>query len=325
MLTDFVVQLFDDQPRRETAVYMLLNGKKTLSVLFAALQHGQLQWLQLYPTLAREDFQAAVAQLIQAGALRQADKGLVLADPAAQARAAVKVPLPVHYQPWMGLAGFEQRFLLAVQAVSEASYHEARYRPAVRDWGVQQAIRRWYRQAARADFPGELTAAFAALPAPAADRLASRLIGHDFVGSAQPLDLAGQLQKLDDLAQLVTLIAAHPEWPALTSLWGGRVQLLSPSNYRACQLIEQGQTRAQVASQLRLKASTVNEHLLAATIFGWQPPVAALYSPALLAAFAGVNGQEQDYQKLLAALPGAEFFHVRLFQILNLQGRWPHA
>ncbi|WP_054661807.1 hypothetical protein [Lacticaseibacillus camelliae] len=98
MLTDFVVQLFDEQPRRETAAYMLLNGKKTLSVLFAALQHGQLQWLQLYPTLGRADFQAAVKQLVNAHALTHTETGLVLTDPAAKMQAAARVPLPTHYQ-----------------------------------------------------------------------------------------------------------------------------------------------------------------------------------------------------------------------------------
>lgn len=325
MLTDLVVQLFDDRPRRETAVYMLLNGKKTLSVLFAALQHDQLQWLQLYPTLAREDFQAAVAELVKAGTLQQSGAELTLADPAAKTAAAKRLPLPVHYQPWMGLAGFEQRLLLGVQAVSEASFHENQYRPAVRDWATQQAVRRWYQTSNAAALPQELTAAFTALPQASADRLASRLIGHDFVGSAQPAGLFGMLQTLDDLGQLVMLIAAHPEWPAVNQLWGGKVKLLSPSNYRACQLIEAGQTREQVSKQLRLKPSTVNEHLLGATIFGWLPPVKALYSPALLAAFAQVPPLEQDYQKLLAAVPEAEFFHVRLFQILNLQGRWPRG
>ena len=325
MLTDFVVQLFDDQPRRETAVYMLLNGKKTLSVLFAALQHGQLQWLQLYPTLARKDFQAAIKQLVASGALTSTATGLVLVDPQAKAAAAKRVELPTHFEPWMGVREFELRLLLGVQAVSEAPYHNSHYQPAVRDWAVQQYVRRWYGQARHTDFAGELTVAFALMPAASANRLAKHLIGHDFVGGAQAEDLAGEFRHLDDLAQLVALIAAHPDWPALQSLWGGRVALLSPSNYRACQLIDAGQTREQVGLSLHLKPSTVNEHLLAAAIFGWQPPIKALYPPALLQAFAAVNPHEQDYQKLLAALPDAEFFHVRLFQILNLQGRWPRG
>lgn len=325
MLTDFVVQLFDEQPRRETAAYMLLNGKKTLSVLFAALQHGQLQWLQLYPTLGRADFQAAVKQLVNAHALTNTGTGLVLTHPAAKMQAAGRVPLPTHYQPWMGVREFEQRLLLAVQAVSEAAYHNNQYQPAVRDWGVQQFVRRWYAQNRQGKFAAELTAAFALLPSAAANRLAARLIGHEFVGGAQAEDLAGAFLHLDDLARLVGLIAEHADWPALQSLWGGRVALLSASNYRACQLVDAGRTREQVGAQLHLKPSTVNEHLLAATIFGWQPPVERLYSPALRQAFAQVDPHELDYQKLLAAIPGAEFFHVRLFQILNLQGRWPRG
>ncbi|EGF34464.1 hypothetical protein AAULR_10655 [Lacticaseibacillus rhamnosus MTCC 5462] len=36
--------------------------------------------------------------------------------------------------------------LLAIQVLSEASYHSQAYRPISTDWANQQAVKRWYRQ-----------------------------------------------------------------------------------------------------------------------------------------------------------------------------------
>ncbi|WP_461224076.1 YpbB family protein [Lacticaseibacillus suihuaensis] len=327
MLDALIIQFFSATPRRPTAVYLLLIGKKTISVLFAALQHDQLQWLQLYPTLARTDFQAAVARLVAQGALQKTDSGLVLAQPAVQQAAQRELPLPAHYRADWDLEGFGRRLVLAVQAVSEARFGNRRYRPAADDWATQQAVRRWF-QDRHGDWSGvigELTAAFAALPQATADRLASHLIGHGFVGGATAVGLQASLEWCEALGQLAAAIAAHAEWPALQALWGGSHSLLSASNQAACDLAAAGVARPEIQARLRLRESTVNEHLLGATILGWRPP-SSLFEPALAAAFdALAQPHEQDYRRLLAAVAGADFFHVRMFQILQLQGRWPHA
>ncbi|WP_338216074.1 hypothetical protein [Lacticaseibacillus salsurivasis] len=321
MLEDFMIQFFSDQPRRGPAVYLLLTGKKTLSILFSALQHHQLQWLQLYPTLARTDFQAALNTLIAQKRLVETDAGLVLG--ADSLDSANKVPLPEAYQPWMGLAEFERRLLLAVQVVSEASFDNRRYRPAVAEWATQQAVRDWLKHVESANFVSELTAAFTTLPTPVADRLAQRLVGHDFVGAAQVGSLTASLEATNDLALLVAAIAQQ-KWPALWTLWGGPTPLLPPNAKLVCDRFARGESRQQIAQQMRLRPSTVNEHLLEATILGWQPPVGQVYPAAVKAALTAYQGQQLDYQALLDAVPGSEFFQVRLFQILDLQGRWPH-
>lgn len=329
MLTELLLQFFDDQPRRKASIYSLLTGKKTISTLYAAMLHHQLQWLQFYPTLAREDFQAALAKLLAQEKIHQTSLGLVLADPAAKAKAAEDLPLPTAFRPNFDLAQFAPKFYLAVQVVSEALAGERRYRPITSDWQTQQAIRRWYHRVAGdpAQVAAELTAAFTTLPQETGDLLASRLVGHDYVGQAHGGDLAAQLQETEALATLVTAIASHPEWQQLNALWGGLKPLLSPSNYRAVQLLQNGLNPQQIAQQLRLKDSTVNEHILGAAIWGAKIPVAQLYDRALLAAFSAVQDPFYgDYQQLLEQVPISDFFHSRLYQILKFQERWPqHA
>ncbi|WP_125703286.1 hypothetical protein [Lacticaseibacillus daqingensis] len=325
MLDDLVIQFFSLHPRREVAVYLLLTGKKTLSTLYSALQHNQLQWLQLLPDLGRDEYQAAVARLVAQRAVARQASGIVLTDPARQAEARQRVPLPQAFRAEWGASAFDQRLSLAVQVLSEAQFKNRRYQPVTNDWHTQQRVRQWTRHVNAKAVVAELTAAFAALPTAQADRLARRFVAHGFVGDARADGLAAHLADLDAVSALIAQLVAHPEWAQLNALWGGPVALFSPSSYQAVALADQGVARAAIAAQLRLKPSTVNEHLLAATIMGWQPPIAQLIPAPVRAALAGQSDpHEQDYQKLLAAVPTSDFFAVRLFQILMLQGRWPN-
>lgn len=325
MLSDLLIQLFDDQPRRPTSLYLLLNGKKTLSILYAAMQHDQLQWLQLYPTLSRDDYQAAIAKLHAQHALKSTPVGDLLADPAAQRAAALRVPLPHHYQPALGVHDFWLLFQLAVQVLSEASYHERRYRPVSQDWAQQRRIRQWWGQQDAAAAVSALHACFEKLPATVGDDLAQQLVGHDFVGGAEPATLAEALARIDAVAALIEQIAAQGSASPWYQLWGGPRPLGTPSQYDAVRLAQQGLDRPAIAARLRLRPSTVNEHLLIAAIQGADLPLAQLYPQALRQAFSQLAQPQADYHDLLDAVAGSDFFQVRLFQILAFQGRWPRG
>ena len=314
MLDDFLLQFFDDQPRRATSLYLLLTGKKTLSVLFAALEHQQLQWLHLYPTLSRPDFQAAIDRLQAAHHLEKTDSGLVLGDVSVQLK-----KLPTAYQPWMGLHAFSPKFHLAVQMLSEASFHNARYRPVTQDWAIQQQLRQWWQHLDRQTAISELKALLEALGDEAAANILSTMIGHDFVGAGQVDDIS----QIQALAQLIAQLDAGlaPSWQIL---WGGRKPLGTKTQYAALQMIQQGATREQVSQRLHLKPSTINEHLLGAAIFGADLPLAQLYPVAMVAQLNQADAH-LNYQPLLEQIPDSNFFQIRLFQILSLQGRWPHG
>ena len=314
VLADFLLQFFDDQPRRATSLYLLLTGKKTLSVLFAALEHQQLQWLHLYPTLSRPDFQAAIARLQAAHHLEKTDLGMILGGPKAQ-----PANLPTAYQPWMGVHTFSPKFHLAVQMLSEASFHNARYRPVTQDWAIQQQLRQWWQHIDRQTAISELKTLLEVIGDESATVLLSTMIGHDFVGAGQVDDIS-QIQALAQLiAQLDAGLASS--WQAL---WGGRKALGTKTQYAALQMIQQGATREQVSQRLRLKPSTINEHLLTAAIFGADLPLARLY-PATMLTQLNQADAHLNYQPLLEQVPDSDFFQIRLFQILCLQGRWPHG
>ncbi len=315
MLDDFLFQFFDEKPRRATSLYLLLTGKKTLSVLFAALEHQQLQWLHLYPTLLRPDFQAAIARLLNAHHLEKTETGLKRVEPIA----AQTSSLPTAYQPWMGVHTFTPKFQLAVQMLSEASFHNARYRPVTQDWAIQQQLRQWWQKIDRQTTIAELKTLLDAIGDEAAINLLNTMIGHDFVGAGNVTEIA----QIQALAQLITQLDAGiaPSWHML---WGGRKPLGTKTQYVALQMIQQGATAELVSQRLHLKPSTINEHLLGAAIFGADLPLARLYPQAMIKTLAQADAR-LNYQQLLDQIPNSDFFQIRLFQILSLQGRWPHG
>jgi len=295
----------------------LLTNKKTISNLYAALQHQQLSRLHLYPTLSRENFQASIQRLKQAQLIAVTDEGAII-TPAGRKQQQADF-LPQDYRPWMNLVQFEPRLYLGVQVLSEASFANRKYQPVITDYATQQQVKQWYRQVGRRSGIAELTAAFAMLAPDVANRLASLFIGHDFAGTAVIQHLADQMRHLDDLSQLVSLIDQHAEWPALQQLWGGRLPLISPSAARSLDGLNRGLTIPQIASATRLRPSTVMEHIQLAALFGANIPVDQLYTPAEQAALVPLQGE--NHQTIIDAT-GLDFFHVRLFQILAVQQRW---
>lgn len=324
MLPDLVIQFFNTQPRRERSVFGLLTGKQTISILYAALSHHQLQWLHLYPGLSKEAFLAAVTRLKAQKYLAATETGLVLTEAGQkrQIQAAQMVSLPGHYQPWMRVDKFAPRFFLAVQVLSEASYHSQAYRPISTDWATQQAVKRWYRKTPIKTAVTELTDLFERLPESLADELAANLVGHEYAGQHRPATLQAHFANVNALAAVVREIAAAKnQWYAL---WGGPQDLVTRPAQATLKQVWSDVDLATVAAQSHRKMSTVKEHLLLAAIMGQDVPITKLIPPAVHHALDQAT-QWQDHQALLATIPDSEFFQIRLFQIFKMQGRWPRA
>ncbi|KRM72597.1 helix-turn-helix domain-containing protein [Lacticaseibacillus brantae] len=316
-MDDLVLNFFDDLPWRPLSLWGLLTNKKTISNLYAALQHHQLSRLQLYPTLSRENFQATIQQLEHSGLIEVADAGAIRTSAGKKRQQAHF--LPSHYQPWMNLFQFEPRLYLGVQVLSEASYANRKYQPVIGDYATQQQVKQWYRRLGSQSGITELTAVFSMLEPAVANRLASLFIGHDFAGTAVLQTVPDQMTHIDDLSQLVALIDQHPEWQALQQLWGGRLPLISLSAARSLAGLNQGLSIPQIAHNSRLRPSTVMEHIQLAALFGANIPVEQLYTAAEQATLTPLQGH--NHQTIIEST-GLDFFHVRLFQILAVQQRW---
>jgi uncharacterized protein YpbB len=324
LLTDFVIQFFSEQPRRERAVFGLLTGKQTISILYAALIHQQLQWLHLYPSLSKEAFSAAITTLKVQRMLRETETGLILTEKGQHLKqaAVTQLPLPTHYQPWMNLPVFAPRFFLGVQVLSEASYANRAYQPISVNWATQQVVKQWYQQVDHRAAVTTLSSLFQGLPTELADTLAANMIGHDYAGQLMPATLQAHFERLDALAALVQQLAnTRSMW---TALWGGPRDFVSRPAQQTLAQARAGMALPTIAHRSHRKQSTINEHLLLAAIMGETLPIEHLVPLKIHRALNRVT-QIYDHQALLAAIPGSTFFQIRLFQILSFQGRWPRV
>lgn len=317
-----LLQLLDDQPQRPLGLWGILTGRKTASIMFAGLEHSQLQYFGLLPDLTKPEYLAAVRRLQQDRLLNQAEQK-VWRSAAGRARCADMAALQnalKAYAPSFGVTQFDPRFFLAVQVVSEASYQQRRYAPISADWQVQQYVRRWYRTVFSAlnGAISELHALFSQLDPQVADYLAALMVGHDYVGSGVSQD--SYLYRELALSALLRVLEERPA-SAWTQLWGGRVDLIPAAAAQTCAEFVQGATVAQLVKKKNRRLSTITEHLQIAAILGTPLPLDRFLSAEQQATLEAAWAQGQrSYQDLLAALPGAEFLQVRMFQIEKYRG-----
>ncbi|WP_156321811.1 helix-turn-helix domain-containing protein [Lacticaseibacillus thailandensis] len=313
------------------SVLSLLTGKKTISTLYAALVSNQLQWLNLMPTLRRDDFLRSVARLQAAGWLRAVgpDVEITVTGARQQVASAHHHPLPSHYDFRLNVTEFADRLFLAVQVVSEASFDNNTYVPVSSEWSVQRAIKRWYRQYGH-DYQAvvtELTDAFAAMAPAQADFLAARLVGHDFAGSAELTSDEWGWQLLDAVGTLIHVLHRQPDhFPLLTALWGGPINPLPALGQKSLELVNQGLDIPTVARRLRRKDSTINEHIQAAAIWGLPVNTHVLLPEALAQQLVSAwAGGAHDYRQLQALVPDASFLQVRLAQVACVRREQGHG
>ena len=310
------------QPQRALSLYGVLSGRQTASTVFSGMEQGNLRLYGVTPRLSRGDFENEVAALVRAGLIAQQKAGLCLTDAGAATRsadtafaAALKT-----FRPDYGVQAFLPQFYLAVQTLSELSYGNHRYRPAIADLHVQARVRWWYGQLGQTApaAVAELTTLFTALSQQTADTLAGQLLAHGYSGNpeASTNELAIELAGCALLAQMSP--TQSPHW---YQLWGGRQPLLSQPMQQTVSEFNAGASIEQIAQRRRLRVSTVNEHLQVAAIFGVPLTFSRFYpaaaKPQLLATW---KAGQHSYRELLDVLPDLEFMQVRMFQIEQLRG-----
>lgn len=311
------------QPQRALSLYGVLNGRQTASTVFSGMEQGNLRLYGVAPRLSRSGFESEVAALVRAGYVAEQKAGLSLTTAGAAVRhadtdfaAALKT-----YRPDYGVQEFLPQLYLAVQTLSELSYGNHRYRPAIADLHVQARVRWWYGQLGQntAAAVHELTTLFAALDQPTADTLAGQFLAHGYSGNPEATtnELAIQLAGCALLAKM-----SRADSPLWYQLWGGRQSLLTLPMQQTVNEFNAGASIEQIAQRRRLRVSTVSEHLQVAAIFGAPLTFSRFYpaaeKPQLLATW---TAGHQSYRELLDALPDLEFMQVRMFQIEQLRGK----
>lgn len=325
------------QPRRLRVIENILLGKRSVSTLYWGMRYQLLDWLGYDKTVTREQMNQAVATLVTNhlitvnelaatvtadGEQRLADLRLSRYQPQALAvRLTVDVPI------------FWQRFMLAVQVVSEASYQNNHYYPLQVNWAVKQFVKTWYRDYKASTLPAMLNQFLGqyliTLTEEEATLFANLLVGHQMPGktrqqieqqTGRPVEQL-QLMQIDLTCRLVQQIQMT-DVPALHSLLAGlNTQPVSDSAIETVTAFSKGESLDQIAKRRRLKTSTVREHMLETAIF---LPVdqfnyqRVLSDEQLATLDERMNGQPIDsWQFDQVGDLGLEFWQFRLYEILR--------
>ena len=339
-VADYLLALFSTEPRRIRVIEGTLQGKRTITNLFWAQNYGILSYLGADRHLSRQGYDQWLMVQAQTGNLILNEQTAQLTERGLEAQAAWQAK---HYQPkfgqWTWIANWQRladRFLLAVQLVSEFAYHNRRYSPLDLPWHEKQAVRNWFLHHDRqivSQVQTELKTVLtqlAAVDERLSNLFAYRLIGHEVIGwSATEAcrQLGVQASDLFWMERDAWLFFAHYltqtsgvltdlAWPLLATT------PLSSSSQQTLTAFLGGHSIEEISHARRLKVGTIREHILQAVILlPGQLPLAQLLPPKVEAEL------RQRYQGPVVRWqftphstdPGQEFFYFRLFQVKVMQ------
>ncbi|MFC6181942.1 helix-turn-helix domain-containing protein [Lactiplantibacillus daowaiensis] len=342
MFADYLLLLFATEPRRAKAIYNVCRGRRTVSTLFAGLTYQQLAWLDSWHGVPLAKFEAAAQTLIAAGWLQAPTDGylaLTAAGQAQQAELQQRLYQPVAWQQFRqaDVRRFTALSQLALQVVSEYSHQTKRYYPVTTDPGVQATVKRWFRQWRKpmivTQVVTELHAFLATLAPTQATIFMNSVTGYDFPGQTDqqlatafkrtPVEIL--VMRKDLSCQLVAWLRQQPTGP-LAALVKPLVKAnpVSTSAWQTYQAFQQTADLSQIATQRRLKLSTVREHLLETAILTPGFPFETILTPELLAPLTAVFGESASvatwrFEQVQSVAPTLDFFCFRLYQIMRCQ------
>ncbi|MCR5524335.1 MAG: helix-turn-helix domain-containing protein [Lactobacillus sp.] len=338
-MNNFLLNFFDEhQPRRIRVIENTLKSRRTVSTLFWAKQYGILNWTGADRSLERKQVENAIEELIKANLIQRDLDGQVLLTTLGvlrQEELAGEQYQP-HFYDWYWLANtqrIEQRLLLAIQVVSELSYHNRYYAPIVNEYREQQIVKQWllsWRGNIISDLIQELELFGDSLES-ADERLAKyffySLIGHGITGKndmqlSEQLELPGyQLPIIKQDALLAIAAFANSYHGVLNCLLTDLLAKspLSQSANQTLLLYQQGISISQIAQKRKIKTNTVREHLLEAAIvypesIDWDRALPVSVRNQLAEHY---QGKIEDWQFDPEIVPGgpAAFYHFRLYQL----------
>lgn len=337
-MDQYLLLMLTNQPRRFRVIENIVRNKRTQANLFWVLNYHLLNWLGSDLHLTQPDFNEWLVRQQQQGRLAvDGDYAWLTAKGAELKRPLSEKLYQPHNGQWSWLINsfrFADRFLLAVQAASEAAHHHRHYVPLSISTTEMATVRNWLvhlpRLTAVEEELQELGQYLANQDQRLAELFAHRLLGYQTVGwtsfqAQQKLGLSAeeiQVLNWDVWLGVASQLKRHPQ-TSLGRLMGDLIAAtpISNSAYQTLQDFQRGRTIQQIAQQRRLKISTVREHLLEAAIIvpqmlDWQRLLPAQLEQQI----------RQHYREPVAEWqferhgsdPAKDFFTFRLCQIKEL-------
>ncbi|MGQ2282215.1 helix-turn-helix domain-containing protein [Apilactobacillus kunkeei] len=330
--------LSSTQPRRIKLIQNLLNGKRTVSTLFWAMRYGILQYSAILKTYDLNSINGAIKNLISNGFVKQVDEyQYQLTTRGQNQKDSLKESFYIlqntSYQYDYNVNDFKSRILLAIQSVSEYSYQNKNYYPVKTDMKSAIIVKRWFVQN-KSEIVNQLetylTQYLSQVDEKKANIIAQQMIGHDVYGMTN-----GQLANIMGVSNVEAFFMEYDGWvDFINYIINDNDQLLLPlvhdvrtlkMNHHAIQTYKQfvnGNTLNQIANNLKVKLSTIREHLLEMAI--WLPENKFPYSKIVNIEDEKTLRQTFDNQSIdnwqfskISERTDINFFEFRIYQILR--------
>lgn len=334
MLSKEVVLFFFDeqQPRRQKNIYNVLRGVSTVSNLFWAQQYNLLDFWHYYPHLELNEYSQIICEAVKTGDLLEADDNKLIRGANLKI---VSSNIEHGLQAYFDFDKLIQLIELAVQVVSELSFHNKFYSPSIDDMELLWQIKTWLHRVKTKDntsefitkFRSELTVIGTTLPEKNSVLLFNQFIGHNHVGLTieqlgKALDIASfeiEFIVRETFLELINIVK-NKKLPLLSEL----IELvknssrLTNSALISWNLFKNGTEISKIASLRRIKENTVREHLMMAAILEPDFPFEKFIDLNLFLDKFDLNSKTPDewtYQVVLQKDSSVSFFSFRLAQI----------
>lgn len=333
-----ILLLSSTQPRRIKLIQNLLNGKRTVSTLFWAMRYGLLQYSAIFKTYNLNYINDAIKNLISDGLAKQVDENQYqLTTKGQNKKDSLKESFYIlqntSYQYDYDVNEFKSRILLAIQSVSEYSYQNKNYYPVKTNMKSSMIVKRWFIQN-KAEIVNRLeeylTKYLLQVDEQSADIIAQQMIGHGVFGMTN-----GQMADSMDISNVEAFFMEYDGWvdfinyiinndDKLLFTLVSDVKTLK-MNHHAIQTYKQfisGNTFSQISNNLKVKISTVREHLLEMAI--WLPETKFPYDKIITSEKAKIlskvfNNPSIDSWQFhrINESSNIDFFEFRIYQILR--------
>lgn len=338
MMDNYLFTLFNKHPRRYRVIENTIRNKRTQATLFWALNYQILNWLGSADQMTKGAFDTWMRYQQKQGLLVIQDDRAWLTKAGVERQQKVLVK---YYQPkfdqWTWLVNtrkYAERFLLAVQAVSELSFSNRNYVPLNIPFTEMAIVKNWLTR------PGLITSVHKELLAIGdhlntadgylATLFAHTLLGHQMNGwtvnqAASQLNVANEevmLIRRDIWLGVASYLSEHPQ-SNLGQLMNPLLNStpISKSAWQTVRDFQRGAGIAKIAQTRHLKISTIREHLLEAAIIipqalDWNR---LLTSNTIKDVQSKYQGPVQEWRFERGVHDAAdEFFYFRLVQIWEL-------
>lgn len=340
----FILALFSNtQAKKGSTVFHILQGKRTASILYRAVDYSLEPFFGFFPQLDRSVFYQKLEELTSSGYLLYThdSKEYLLSQTGENS---VRQYLSDHYQPhhlnWLTqgrmVRDVQRKIYFITQILSEIRYENKRYLPVEKEYDIQQWVKRWI--ATQSKPLKELAAAFGMewkvllsnLETENAVILVHLMSGHDIVGLTKK-QLAQQMnipeleitvrqydamscliQQIHEIHQQVPLFASIVKDTAAPNKNG-----LSHSAKETALLLEKGFSIEKIVHIRRLKKSTISEHLIELVILFPTVEIEPFIPKEIYTSLKTLlaDSPEVSFQEASDRLVNLEFWWFRLMQI----------